>query len=237
MDLLDGGTRTLRADKIFIDTGSRATIDAVPGLVEANPLTHVELLELEVLPEHLIILGGGYVGLEFAQAMRRFGSNVTVVERNSRLAHRDDPDVSEAIEQLFRDEAIQILTGSVVERVEGISGSSVTVHLKSEKGTSALKGSHLLIATGRTPNTQDIGLDLAGVELTSSGHIKVNERLETTAPGVWAMVTVRARLTSPTSPSMTSVSFAIISPALAASLQADRCLRVPSSTPSSHRSA
>ena len=187
VDLLDGGTRTLRADKIFIDTGSRAAIDPVPGLVEAGPLTHVELLELDVLPEHLIILGGGYVGLEFAQAMRRFGANVTIVERNSRLAHREDPDVSEAIEQLFHDEGIQILTSSVVERVEGISGSSVTVHLKSEKGSSELKGSHLLVATGRTPNTRNMGLELAGVELTPSGHVKVNERLETTAPGVWAM--------------------------------------------------
>jgi pyruvate/2-oxoglutarate dehydrogenase complex dihydrolipoamide dehydrogenase (E3) component len=187
VDLLDGGTRTLRAEQIFIDTGSRATIDSIPGLVEAGPMTHVEALELDVLPEHLIILGGGYVGLEFTQAMRRFGAKVTVVERNSRLAHREDPDVSEAIEQLFHDEGIQILTGAVVERVEGISGSGVTLHLKTENGPSELSGSHLLVSTGRTPNTQNMGLELAGVELTPSGHIKVNERLETTAPGVWAM--------------------------------------------------
>ena len=187
VELNDGGTRTLSAEKIFIDTGSRATIDPLPGLVEANPLTHVEALELDVLPEHLIILGGGYVGLEFAQAMRRFGANVTVVERNSRLAHREDPDVSEAIEQLFRDEGIQIVTNAIVQSVEGRSGSNVTLHLRSDDGVSELKGSHLLVATGRTPNTQNMGLELAGIELTANGHIKVNERLETTAPGVWAM--------------------------------------------------
>jgi pyruvate/2-oxoglutarate dehydrogenase complex dihydrolipoamide dehydrogenase (E3) component len=187
VDLRDGGTRTLRADRIFLDTGSRATIDPLPGLSEANPLTHVEALELDVLPEHLIILGGGYVGLEFAQAMRRFGARVTVVERNPRLAHRGDPDVSEAIEQLFHDEDIQVVTNAVAQRVEGISGSGVTLHLTSDGVASELKGSHLLVATGRTPNTQNIGLELAGIELTSNGHIKVNERLETTAPGVWAM--------------------------------------------------
>lgn len=187
VELRDGGTRTLRADKIFLDTGSRATIDPLPGLAEANPLTHVELLELDIVPEHLLILGGGYVGLEFAQAMRRFGSRVTVIERNPRLAHREDSDVSEAIEQLFRDEEIQFVTSAVVERVEGLSGAEVTLHLTSNGVPSTLKGSHLVVATGRTPNTQNIGLELAGVELTPKGHIKVNERLETTAPGVWAM--------------------------------------------------
>jgi pyruvate/2-oxoglutarate dehydrogenase complex dihydrolipoamide dehydrogenase (E3) component len=187
VELRDGGTRTLSADKIFLDTGSRATIDPLPGFSEANPLTHVEALELDTLPEHLIILGGGYVGLEFAQAMRRFGSRVTIIERNDRLAHREDPDVSEAIEQLFRDEEIQCITSAVVERVEGRSGAEVTLRLTSKGAPSELKGSHLLVATGRTPNTQNIGLELAGVELTPNGHIKVNERLETTAPGIWAM--------------------------------------------------
>jgi pyruvate/2-oxoglutarate dehydrogenase complex dihydrolipoamide dehydrogenase (E3) component len=187
VELNDGGTRILSADKIFIDTGSRATIDPLPGLIEANPLTHVEALELDVLPEHLILLGGGFVGMEFAQAIRRFGANVTVVERNPRLAHREDPEVSEAIEQLFRDEGIQVVTNADVQSVEGRSGSSVTVHLKTGDGASELKGSHLLVATGRTPNTQNMGLELAGVELTSNGHIKVNERLETTTPGIWAM--------------------------------------------------
>ncbi|HTH53127.1 MAG TPA: FAD-dependent oxidoreductase [Edaphobacter sp.] len=187
VELRDGGTRTLRADKIFLDMGSRATVDPTPGLSESNPLTHVEALELNVVPEHLLVLGGGYVGLEFAQAMRRFGSRVTIIERNDRLAHRGDPDVSEAIEQLFRDEEIQFVTNAIVDRVEGVSGAEVTLHLTGKGVPSEIKGTHLLVATGRTPNTQNIGLDLAGIELTPSGHIKVNERLETTASGIWAM--------------------------------------------------
>jgi pyruvate/2-oxoglutarate dehydrogenase complex dihydrolipoamide dehydrogenase (E3) component len=187
VDLLAGGTRTLRADKIFIDTGSRATISPAPGLLEANPLTHVEALELDVLPEHMIVLGGGFVGLEFAQAMRRFGSRVTIVERNSHLAHQQDPDISVAITELFRDEDIQIITHATVDRVEGVSGAGVTLHITADGVASQIKGTHLLVATGRTPNTQGIGLEAAGVELTPAGHIKVNDRLETTAPGVWAM--------------------------------------------------
>jgi pyruvate/2-oxoglutarate dehydrogenase complex dihydrolipoamide dehydrogenase (E3) component len=187
VELCAGGTRTLRADKIFIDTGSRATIDSLPGLAEANPLTATELLEIDTLPEHLIILGGGYVGLEFAQAMRRFGSRVTVIERNERLAHREDPDVCDAIEQLFRDEQIEFLTNATIQSVEGRSGSSVTLNITLDGATSQLQGSHLLVAAGRTPNTDNIGLDLAGVELTSSNHVKVNDRLETTAPGIWAL--------------------------------------------------
>ena len=123
-----GGTRTLRGQTVVIDTGSRARIDDTPGLAESRPLTHVEALELDHLPEHLIVLGGGYVGLELAQAFRRFGSRVTVVERNGALIHREDPDVTEAVEQLFRDEGIEVLTGTAVDRVEGRSGESVRLH-------------------------------------------------------------------------------------------------------------
>ncbi|HEY6412642.1 MAG TPA: FAD-dependent oxidoreductase [Edaphobacter sp.] len=183
-DLNDGGTRTLTADKIFIDTGSRATIDPIPGLIEAHPLTHIEALELDVLPEHLLIVGGGYVGLELAQAMRRFGSRVTIVERNATLAHREDPDVSEAIQQLFHDEGIDVVPNATVTKVEGISGANVKLHFS---GGAMLEGAHLLVATGRTPNTQNMGLELAGVQTTATRHIHVNERLEATAPGIWAM--------------------------------------------------
>ena len=108
----DGGTRTLRGETVVINTGSRARIDAIPGLAEARPLTHVEALDLDRVPEHLIVLGGGYVGLELAQAFRRFGSRVTVVERNGALIHREDPDVTEAMRELFRDEGIEVLTGT-----------------------------------------------------------------------------------------------------------------------------
>ena len=120
-----GGLRTLRGKTVVINTGSRARIDDTPGLSESRPLTHVEALDLDHVPEHLIVLGGGYVGLELAQAFRRFGSRVTVVERNGSLIHREDPDVTESIEQLFRDEGIVVLTGASVRRVEGRSGESV----------------------------------------------------------------------------------------------------------------
>src|SRR5262249_49798035 len=123
--LTGGGTRTLHGGLVIIDTGTRARLDPIPGLREARPLTHVEALELDAVPEHLLVLGGGYVGLEFAQAFRRFGSRVTVVERNDRLAHREDRDVSEALHQLFSDEGIEVVTNAKVDRVEGLSGESV----------------------------------------------------------------------------------------------------------------
>jgi pyruvate/2-oxoglutarate dehydrogenase complex dihydrolipoamide dehydrogenase (E3) component len=178
-----GGTRTLRGQTVIIDTGSRARMDDTPGLAESRPLTHVEALDLDQLPEHLIVLGGGYVGLELAQAFRRFGSRVTVVERNGALIHREDSDVTEAITRLFRDEGIEVLTGTAVDRVEGMSGASV--RLRTTRGT--LEGTHLLIAGGRTPNTDGIGLEKAGVATDEKGHVKVDERLRTTAEGVWAV--------------------------------------------------
>ena len=182
----NGGVRVLRGKRVVINTGTRATIETTPGLREANPLTHVEALELERVPEHLVVLGGGFVGLELAQAMHRFGSRVTVVDRNSRLIHREDEDISEAMHELFHDEGIDVLTNTRITRLEGKSGESVK--LSADRGGSAivLEGSHLLVAAGRTPNTDGIGLELAGVETTSNGYIRVNERLETTAPDVWA---------------------------------------------------
>ena len=182
-----GGSRTLRSDRIFLDTGSRAAIDLIPGLAESGPLTHVEALELTTLPEHLLILGGGFVGLELAQAMRRFGSRVTIIERNSTLVHREDADVIEGLQQLFQDDDIGIVTNADVTGVEGRSGESVTLHLTSASSEPLIKGSHLLVATGRTPNTKNMGLEKVGIKTTLSGHIQVNERLETTLPGVWAL--------------------------------------------------
>jgi len=183
----EGGKRLLQGAQIIISIGSRATIDPIPGLLEAKPLTHVEALELDHIPEHLLIIGGGYIGLEFAQAMRRFGSRVTVIDRNERLAHREDVDVSDALLQLFLDEGIEVITGAQVTQVQGKSGESVKVLLAQAGAEKILTGTHLMVATGRTPNTKSIGLELAGVETTDHGYIKVNERLETTAPGVWAV--------------------------------------------------
>jgi pyruvate/2-oxoglutarate dehydrogenase complex dihydrolipoamide dehydrogenase (E3) component len=162
-------------------------MDLTPGLVDAQPLTHVEALELDHIPGHLVILGGGYIGLEFAQAMRRFGSRVTVVERNGRLLHREDEDVSEALHTLCRDEGIEILTNAKVTRVEGKSGQAVKLHALQAGSEIVVEGTHILVAAGRTPNTQGIGLELAGVKTTERGHIQVNERLETTALDVWAV--------------------------------------------------
>ncbi len=178
-----GGTRTLHGEIVVINTGSRARIDNTPGLSDARPLTHIEALELGELPEHLIVLGGGYVGLELAQAFRRFGSKVTVVERNSAIIGREDPDIIEAIESLLRDEGIEVMTDTTVEQMDGQSGKSV--RMRTTRGN--IEGSHLLVAGGRTPNTDNIGLEKTGVGLDEHGHVKVNERLQTAAKDIWAV--------------------------------------------------
>jgi pyruvate/2-oxoglutarate dehydrogenase complex dihydrolipoamide dehydrogenase (E3) component len=170
-----------------IGTGTHAAIENIPGLASAQPLTHIEALELDVVPKHLIILGAGYVGLEFAQAMRRFGSKVTLIDRNHRVIHGEDDDTTEGLQSLFQDEGIELILNSKVKSVAGVSGESVHVTLSQNGTEQSLEGTHLLVAAGRVPNTKDIGLELAGVELTERGYIKVNERLETTAHGVWAV--------------------------------------------------
>lgn len=185
--LADGGIRTLRGTNVIIGTGTRATLAPIPGLADSNPLTHIGALELDEIPGHLLVMGGGYVGLEFAQAMRRLGSRVTVIERNARLLPREDEDVATGLHALLEDEGIEIVFNAQVERVSGKSGDSVEITVKQAETEHTLRGTHLLVATGRTPNTEGIGLDVAGVELTNRGYVKVNERLETTSPGVWAI--------------------------------------------------
>ena len=185
--LPNGTTRLLHGNNVVIGTGTHAAIEDIPGLASAQPLTHVEALELDVVPEHLIVLGAGYVGLEFAQAMRRFGSKVTIVDRNSRVIHGEDNDVSDGLQRLFEDEGVELLLNAKVRHVAGMSGHSVRITLEQNGVEKSLDGTHLLVATGRIANTKGIGLELAGVELTERGYIRVNERLETTAPGVWAV--------------------------------------------------
>ena len=185
--LHDGTIRQLRGANVIINTGTRAVLEPVPGLVDAQPLTHIEALELDQVPEHLFVIGGGYVGLELSQAMRRFGSKVTVIDRNDRLMHREDEDVTEALQNLFENEGIDIVLNATVKRISGKSGQSVRIVIEQRGAEKTLEGSHLLVAAGRSPNTDGIGLELAGVELTDRGYIKVNERLQTTAPGVWAI--------------------------------------------------
>ncbi|MGK9171346.1 mercuric reductase [Inquilinus limosus] len=185
--LNDGGMRLVSGDQVVINVGTHAAIPDIPGLEAARPLTHIGALELDTLPAHLIVLGGGYVGIEMAQAYRRFGSRVTIVEPGAQLMGREDPDVAEEIRRILEGEGIQILLGAQPVDVQGPSGDHVTVTLRTASGERAVEGSDLLVAVGRVPNTAGIGLDEAGIELDARGFIRVNDRLETSAPGVWAI--------------------------------------------------
>src|SRR6202046_1907705 len=185
--LPDGTIRQLRGKKLIISTGTHATLESIPGLAEAQPLTHIEALELDEIPEHLLVIGGGYIGLELSQAMRRFGSKVSLIERNEQLVNREDDDVSNVLREVLRYEGIEIFLKARVKRVEGRSGESVKLVLAQNGAEKTLEGSHILVASGRTPNTAGLGLESARVELTERGYLKVNERLETTAPGVWGI--------------------------------------------------
>ncbi len=187
IDLYNGGRRTIFGDRVFLALGSRAAIPHVPGLAEANPMTHVEALDLDRLPEHLIVLGGGYVGLELSQAMRRFGSRVTLIEAGPQLAGREDPDVGTALLDLCVDEGIEVLLGTEIGQVEGRSGDRVRVHANDGHGKRTIEGTDLLVATGRKANTDGMGLELTGVQLDEHGYIRVNERLLTTSENIWAM--------------------------------------------------
>jgi len=183
----DGGSRTLRGAKVIISTGSRATIPDLPGMKDAAPMTHIEALELDVVPDHLLVLGGGYIGLELAQAMRRFGARVTIVERNHRVLPREDDDAVAELTAMCQREGIDVLTGVELQRVEGRSGAEVSLYGLRDGIPFLITGSHLLASAGRTPNNGGIGLEAAGVELTERGFIRVNDRLETTAENTWAV--------------------------------------------------
>jgi pyruvate/2-oxoglutarate dehydrogenase complex dihydrolipoamide dehydrogenase (E3) component len=185
--LNEGGRRVLAGDQVFINIGTHATIPNVPGLDTARPLTNIELLELDHVPRHLMVLGGGYVGLEMAQAYRRFGSHVTIIEHGPQLAGREDPDVADEMLRILSNEGIDILLAAEARRVQGRSGENVSLLVRTSSGEQTIGGSDILIAAGRTPNTAGIGLEAAGVELDNRGYIKVNEHLETSAPNVWAI--------------------------------------------------
>ncbi len=185
--LNDGGARVLSGEEIVLNLGSRAAIPDIPGLEAARALTHIEALDLDVLPSHLIVLGGGYVGVEMAQAFRRFGSRVTVIEPGGQLMGREDPDVAETIRTLLDREGVEVVLNARPASVTGLSGDAVAVTIETADGERRIEGSDLLVAIGRVPNTADIDLDKAGVELDARGFIRVNERLQTSAPGVWAI--------------------------------------------------
>ena len=187
VSLNDGGTRMLAGDQVFLNVGTHAAIPSVPGLEAARPLTHIEALELDYLPPHLIVLGGGYVGLELAQAYRRFGSRVTVIQSGPQLMTQEDPDIAEEMQRILSDEGIQILVAAETLKVHGRSGEEVSLTVLTTSGEQEIEGSDILVAAGRIPNTAGIGLEETGVELDGRGYIRVNERLETTASSVWAV--------------------------------------------------
>jgi len=187
VQLNEGGRRTITGDRVFLDLGSRSVIPDIPGLAAAKPMTHVEALDLDRLPEHVIVLGGGYVGLELAQALRRFGSTVTLIERSHQIAAAEDQDVAQALLENFTSEGIEVLLDTRLHEVGGLSGQKVRVIVEDGHGQRKIEGTDLLIATGRTPNTQGIELEATGVELDAHGYIRVNDRLETSAASVWAM--------------------------------------------------
>ncbi|HZV05464.1 MAG TPA: mercuric reductase [Gemmataceae bacterium] len=189
--LNDGGVRRLGAGKIFINTGCRPSVPALPGLDQVHFLDSTSIMELEEVPSHLLVLGGGYVGLEFAQMFRRFGSAVTIVQRNEQLLPHEDADVAEAVVKVLREDGIDVLVSAVTERVEPREGGGVRLTIGHEGGQRTLAGSHLLVAAGRVPNTERLGLDRAGIAVDGHGYVRVNERLETGVQGVYALGDVK----------------------------------------------
>jgi pyruvate/2-oxoglutarate dehydrogenase complex dihydrolipoamide dehydrogenase (E3) component len=186
-----GGTRQLSAPVIVIDAGTRTKPLTIAGASDVPVLYSTSIMELDELPEHLIILGGGYIGLEFGQMFRRFGSRVTVVQSSARLLMMEDDDVADEVAAILRDEDITVLTSAMPTRVERFGGAGIRLTVQTEDGERQIEGSHLLSAIGRTPNTEALTVDAAGIRLDDKGFIAVDERLETSVPGVYAMGDVR----------------------------------------------
>jgi pyruvate/2-oxoglutarate dehydrogenase complex dihydrolipoamide dehydrogenase (E3) component len=182
-----GGTRVLIGNEVVINVGSHAAMPDIPGLRDANPLTHIEALELDHVPSHLLVLGGGYVGVEMAQAYRRFGSRVTIIEPGPQIMGREDAEIAEEIGRILSGEGVDIAPSTQPLRVHGLNGESVSITVRTAAGDRKIEGSHLLVAVGRVANTADLGLDKAGIALNARGFIEVDERLKATAPGVWAI--------------------------------------------------
>jgi pyruvate/2-oxoglutarate dehydrogenase complex dihydrolipoamide dehydrogenase (E3) component len=183
----NGGTQVLAAEQVFLNIGTHAAVPSIPGLEAARPLTHIEALELDYLPSHLIVLGGGYVGLELAQAYRRFGSRVTIVQHGPQLMAQEDADIAEEVHRVLAAEGVDVLLSAQTRHVRGMSGEEVSLAVATASGERTIEGSDILLAVGRVPNTAGIGLEETGVELDNRGYIRVNERLETSAPGIWAI--------------------------------------------------
>lgn len=191
--LIQGGERLLTADLIVINTGARPAKPSVPGLEGVPALDSTSIMELDALPEHLLVLGGGYVGLEFGQMFRRFGSRVTIVQRPKHLLSREDPDVSEEVEKIMREDGIDLVLEAEVQQVAraGDGALQLAVRTPLDLGGRTLTGSHLLVAAGRVPNTDQLNLAATGVQTDARGFIQVSEQLETNVPGVYALGDVK----------------------------------------------
>lgn len=180
------GQRRLQADRIILNVGGRPAQPGVEGLADVPWLTNASIMQLERLPRHLVVVGGSYIGLEFAQMFRRFGAEVTVVQRGQQLVPREDPDVAQALQQLLEGEGIGIRTGAECVRLAP-ARDEIAVEVNCKQGEPRLLGSHVLIATGRQPNTHDLGLDRAGVAVDARGYVQVNDQLQTNVPHIWAL--------------------------------------------------
>jgi pyruvate/2-oxoglutarate dehydrogenase complex dihydrolipoamide dehydrogenase (E3) component len=189
--LNDGDKIRLTAENIFINVGGRPANPPVEGLDSVPTLNSTTIMELDEVPEHLLVLGGGYVGLEFAQMFRRFGSEVTVVQRGRQLLTQEDADVAEAVAEILRQDSVEVLLETQAQRAEQTEDGKIQLMIHTPEGESTLAGSHLLVAAGRSPNTDRLNLEAAGVETDKRGLIKVNERLETNVPGIWALGDVK----------------------------------------------
>ncbi len=184
------GETLLESEKIFINTGGRARAPLIPGLDKIPYLTNENIMDLTALPEHLIVLGGGYIGLEFGQMFARFGSRVTIIQRAAQIVPREDPEVAVELQRVLEEEGLTFLLNARATRVEQ-EGDTIVVSVDRASGPSIVSGSHLLVAIGRRPNTDDLGLEKAGIETDQFGFIKVNARLETNVPGTWALGDVK----------------------------------------------
>jgi len=187
VDLNDGKTVRLSADNIFINVGARPLDPPIEGLDGVPTLDSTSIMELDEVPEHLLVLGGGYVGLEFAQMFRRFGSEVTIMQRGEQLLAREDEDVAEAVAEILREDGIEVLLETEALRAEQNDDGEIQLTVQTPDGERTLSGSHLLVAIGRPPNTDSLDLDAAGVQADKRGFVEVNERLETNVPGVYAL--------------------------------------------------
>jgi len=187
---VEAGGQTFESEKIFIDTGTRPEIPKIPGMDSVPFLTNASVMELLEIPKHLLVLGGGYIGLEFGQMFRRFGSRVTIIHKSERILPREDPDITQELQKALEAEGVEFALGGTTTRVENRSGE-IALAYETKQGSKTISGSHLLVATGRKPNTDDLGLDKAGIATDPRGYIKVNGRMETSAAGIWAMGDVK----------------------------------------------